>query len=227
MDEMQEEFDTNTPYINSPVPESARRLAARIKVIYDSEEFQAFWQPAKFAILHDDEDGVYAWAETRIERKPDFVLKVYLGKKELGGATPRETWALVDDRGEKLAGEAKGEPDDLAIAVFVEKSKKYPRLERALSEHDDRTLEINRAIRIAGAESPHGYPLSLSAIEWRIERDNRWRGIRGTPSKDSPIVKGARARVRAAEERAFRGNLKPPEHRDAVEALRRAEEKLE
>jgi DNA-directed RNA polymerase specialized sigma24 family protein len=123
--------------------------------------------------------------------------------------------------------EAKGEPDDEGIAVFDEKSKKYPRLRHALSEYADRILEIGRAIRIAGAESPHGYPLSLGEIEWRIERDNRWRGIKGTPGEDSPRVKAARGRVRAAEERAFAGNLKPQEHRDAVEALRNAEEKLE
>src|SRR5829696_6975564 len=103
MDEMREESDTNTPYINSPMPERLRRFAGQIKEKYDSEEFQAFWQP----VLHDDEGGVYAWAETRLGRKPDFVIKAsYLGKKELGDATPRETWALVDDRGEKLAGEA-------------------------------------------------------------------------------------------------------------------------
>jgi hypothetical protein len=228
MGEMREEFDTNTPRIPSPVPEGVRRLAAQIKERYDSKEFQAFLQPAKSLILHDDEDGIYVWAETRIGRKPDFVIKVsYLSKKELGDATPRETWELVDNRGEKLAGEARGEPDDEGITVFDQKSKKYPRLRRALSEYADRISEIDRAIRIAGAESPHGYPRDLGEIEWRIERDNRWRGLKGTPGEDSPGIRGARARVRAAEERVFGGNLKPQEHRNAVEALRRAEEKLE
>ncbi len=228
---MRKEFDTDTPYINSPVPEGVRRLAARVKEMYDSEEFQAFWQPAKTAILHDDEDGVYVWAETRIGRKPDFVIKVsYLGKKELGDATPRETWVLVDDRGEKLAGEARGEPDDEGIAVFDEKTKTFGRLKRVRSEFtdpDDWEREIAKAVLRAGAESPHGYPLTLSEIEWRIERDNRWQGVKGTPGEDSPRVKDARARVRAAKERAFGGDLKPQEHRDAMEALRKAEEKLE
>jgi DNA-directed RNA polymerase specialized sigma24 family protein len=211
-------------------PEEVRRLRERAEPLaeyLDSPEWHAFWRPAKEAISRGDKTGLRAWAEDRIGRKPDFVTEVsYLGKKELGDATPRETWALVDDRGEKLAGEAKGEPDDEGIAVFDEKSKKYPRLRRALSEYADPTSEIDRAIRIAGAESPHGYPLTLGEIEWRIERDNRWRGIKGTPGEDSPRVKAARARVRAAEERAFAGNLKPQEHRDAVEALRKAEEKL-
>jgi hypothetical protein len=212
-------------------PEEVRRLRELAKPLAEflnSPEWDAFWQPAKAAILHDDEDGVYVWAETRIGRKPDFVIKVsYLGKKELGDATPRETWELVDDRGEKLAGEARGEPDDEGIAVFDEKSKKYPRLKRALSEYADRILEIDRAIRIAGAESPHGYPLTLNAIEYRIERDNRWRGVRGTPGEDSPRVKDAKARVKAAEERAFAGNLKPQEHAEAMRAWERAEKDLE
>ena len=225
---MREEHDTDSQFINAHLSEDMRRLARQIKEIYDSEEFQAFWQPAKSAILHDDEVGIQVWAEERIGRKPDFVIKVsYLSKKKLGDATPRETWVLVDDRGEKLVGEARSEPDDEGIAVFFNKTKKHPRLERALSEYADRNLEIDRAIRIAGAESPHGYPTTLGEIEWRIERDNRWRGVRGTPGEDSPRVKDARARVRAAEERAFGGDLKPQEHRDAVAALRKAEEKLE
>jgi hypothetical protein len=109
-------------------PEEVRRLREQAKPLAEflnSPEWDAFWQPAKAAILHDDEDGIYVWAETRIGRKPDFVIKVsYLGKKELGDATPRETWVLVDDRGEKLAGEARGEPDDEGIAVFDEKTKR-------------------------------------------------------------------------------------------------------
>jgi hypothetical protein len=205
-----------------------QELAASSAEFFNSAEWFAFWVPTQAAILHGDEHGIRVWAEERIGRKPDFVIKVsYLGKKELGDATPHETWELVDNRGEKLAGEARGEPDEEGITVFFKKTKKYPRLERALSEHADWTLEIDRAIRIAGAESPHGYATTLGEIEWRIERDNRWRGVRGTPGEESPRVKDARVRVRAAEERAFEGNLKPQEHRDAVEALRKAEEKLE
>ena len=80
-------------------PEEVRRLQERFKSLAEflnSSEWDAFWQPAKAAILQGDEDGVYVWAETRIGRKPDFVIKVsYLGKKELGDATPRETWVLL------------------------------------------------------------------------------------------------------------------------------------
>src|SRR5215203_2621130 len=169
---MREERDTHSQFISVHLSEDMRRLAGRIKEIYDSEEFQAFWQPAECAILYGDVDGIRDWADERMGTPPDFVLRAYLRKWELGDATPRETWALVDGRGEKQAGEARGEPDDLGIVVFDEKSKKYLRLKRAISEHADRLLEIDRAIRIAGAESPHGYPLTFGEIEWRIERDN-------------------------------------------------------
>jgi hypothetical protein len=184
---MVEEWKQNDPDGVRRVQELATPLAGFL----NSAEWHAFWEPTKAVILHDDKDGAFAWAEGRIGCKPDFVLKVSLGKlskKELGDSTPRETWALVDDRGEKLRGETRGEPDDLGIAVFDKKSKKYPRIKRVQSELSDRSewvSEVAKAIRIAGADSSHGYPTTLSAIEWRIERDNRWRGIKGTPGKDS------------------------------------------
>lgn len=229
---MREEFDTDTPYINSPVPEGVRRLAVRVKEMYDSEEFQAFWQPAKTAILHDDEDGVYVWAETRIGRKPDFVIKVsYLGKKELGDATPRETWVLVDDRGEKLTGEARGEPDDEGIAVFEGKTKAFGRLKRVRDEFtdpDEWKQEIAKAILIAGAESPHGYPLTLSAVEHRIVRDDPRRGgITNLPGEGSSIVRNLRIQAETAEARATKGDLGPQEHAEAMRASERAEDELE
>jgi hypothetical protein len=193
MNEMREKLDTNTPYVNFPVPERVRRLAAQIKEKYDSEEFQAFWQPVIAALSHEKKTllhaGVYTWAEERIGCKPDFVLGVYLRNKELGDATPRETWALVDDRGEKLRGEDKGQADDLAIAVFDEKIKEHEGLRRVrseLSNRDDWILEIAKAIWIAGAESPYGYPVKLSAVEHRILRDNRWQGMKGTPEAPIP-----------------------------------------
>jgi hypothetical protein len=40
----------------SPISERARRLAARIKERYDSQEFQAFWVPAKRGILANESD---------------------------------------------------------------------------------------------------------------------------------------------------------------------------
>jgi len=228
---MREEHDTGAAYINSPMPKYARRLAARIKEGYESEEFQAFWQPAKSAILHGDKDRVDRWAETRIGRVPDFVIRhSYLHKKDLGQTTPRETWALVDARGEKLASESRGEPDDEGIAVFDNKSKKYPRLRRIKSKLSRQGVwrsEIARAIREAGAGNEYGYPLSLGAIEWPIERDDHRRGIRGTPGKGSSEVKAARARIVAAEARATKGDLSAKEHADAVRAWRRAEEELE
>lgn len=95
--EMRVEQDTNSQFINVHLSENMRRLAERIKEIYDSEEFRVFWQPAKSAVLHGDVDGIRAWADERMGTPPDFVLRAYLRKRELGDATPRETWALVDD----------------------------------------------------------------------------------------------------------------------------------
>jgi len=229
MEGMHEQLDTHTPNVVSPVSERARRLAGHIKEKYDSEEFQAFWKPAKIAILRGGGTGIRTWIKERLGCEPDFVLKVHTRQRDLGEATPRETWAFVDGRGEKLQGETKGEADDLAIVTFDERAKKYANLERVRSEldRDDWIAEIAKAIWVTSAESPHGYPTSLSAVEHRIVRDNRWWGVRGAPGEDSPRVKDARARVRAAKERAFGGNLKPQEHRDAVEALQKAEENLE
>lgn len=149
------------------------------------------------------------------------MIKVaHLGRRALGDATPRETWEVIDARAQRL-----GEPDEEAIAAFVENTKKYPRLARALRESDRPDLEIAGAIWMASGESPYGYPLSLGEIEWRIERDppstfDRRRG-------NSAIVKDARAQVRAAERRAFEGQLRPEEHKEAMRALLAAEERLE
>ena len=72
-------------------PEEVRRLQARAKPLAEflnSSEWDAFWQPAKAAILQGDETGVRAWVEDRIGIKPDSVLRARLSAKELGEATP-------------------------------------------------------------------------------------------------------------------------------------------
>src|SRR5215203_6140658 len=223
---MREEHDTDSQFINVHLSEDLRRLAGRIKENYDSEEFQVFWQPAKSAILHGDVEGIRAWANERMGTPPDFVLKAHLRKKELGDATPRETWALVDDRGEKLTSAAKGEADALAIAVFNEKTKKFDRLKHALSECPDPTLEVARAILVAGAESPHGYPLTMSVIQERIEKDSLAAPVKGTPGKDSSIVKALQHRKKTAEATLAEERLSWQARADATRALSDAEDEL-
>jgi hypothetical protein len=93
-------------------PQQGRRLRERAKPLAEflnSPEWDAFWQPAKAAILQGDETGIRAWAEDRMGIKPDPVLGVRLGAKELAEATPRETWDLVDGRGSRLQRSAKAQ----------------------------------------------------------------------------------------------------------------------
>ena len=144
LERMQKDFDQAV----QQHPEEVRRIqerARRAAEIYDSEEFQAFLQPAKAAILRGDETGGRAWAEDRIGIKPDRILKVRLSAKELGVATPRDTWELVDGRGAKLRSKAETETNAREAAVFDQKSKKHPRMKRALSEYRDPEIEMRRA----------------------------------------------------------------------------------
>ena len=109
MTNMHEQPHARSPLTGVQLSDDVRKLAQRIKETYDSEEFQAFWQPAKKTISQSNKIEIRAWAEDRIGHKPDSVLKVHLSAKELGDATPRETWELVDGRGEKLASKAQSE----------------------------------------------------------------------------------------------------------------------
>jgi DNA-binding CsgD family transcriptional regulator len=116
-------------------PEEVRRLRERAKALaefLDSSEWHAFWQPAKAAILQGDETGIRAWVEDRIGIKPDSVLKARLSSKELGEATPRETWDLVDGRGSKLRRSAKDQSVERRRPGIRRRIKRFPSLERAL-----------------------------------------------------------------------------------------------
>jgi DNA-binding CsgD family transcriptional regulator len=108
-----------------------RELAKPLAEFLNSPEWDAFWQPAKAAILQGDETGIRAWAEDRIGIKPDSVLRVHLSAKELGEATPRETWDLVDGRGSRLRPTAKvqGIEQRPGIRGGI---KRFPSVDRAL-----------------------------------------------------------------------------------------------
>ena len=116
-------------------PEEVRRLRELAKPLAEflnSSEWDAFWQPAKAAILQGDETGIRAWVEDRIGIKPDSVLKVRLSAKELGGATPREIWELVDGRGSRLRSNAKAQSVERRRPEIRRRIKRFPSVERAL-----------------------------------------------------------------------------------------------
>jgi hypothetical protein len=129
----------------------------------NSPEWDAFWLPVKNAILQGDETGIRAWAKGQIGHKPDSILGVHLTAKVLGDVTPRETWEIVDGRGEKLASKAKSEANAIEAAAFAKKSKKYPRMKRILSEYPDWIREIERAAWEAREQSPSDDSLAMSA----------------------------------------------------------------
>ena len=165
-------------------PEEVRRLREQAKPLAEflnSSEWDAFWQPAKAAISRGDETGIRAWVEDRIGIKPDSVLKVRLSAKELGGATPRETWELVDGRGSRLRRNAKAQSVERRRPEIRRRIKRFPSLERALEALalEDQTLEQVLGEHILSlaykAEEEAGGPLSEAElariITWQLRRD--------------------------------------------------------
>jgi DNA-binding CsgD family transcriptional regulator len=139
---MQEELDTNTPNIDSPMPERVRRLAGRIKEKYDSEEFQAFWQPAKSAILRGDESGIRKWAEDRTGVKLKAVLRVHLSRKNLGEVTPAETWDRVDNWGARSQGSTKAQNNE----------RRFPKIRRGIRKDNGLYRDLN--VLASGDQTP-------------------------------------------------------------------------
>ena len=116
-------------------PEEVRRLRELAKPLAEflnSSEWHAFWQPAKAAISRGDESGIRAWVEDRIGIKPDSVLRVHLSAKELGEATPRETWERVDGRGSRLRSSAKAQGIERRRPEIRRRIKRFPSLDQAL-----------------------------------------------------------------------------------------------
>jgi DNA-binding CsgD family transcriptional regulator len=165
-------------------PEEVRRLRERAKPLAEflnSPEWDAFWQPAKAAILQGDETGIRAWVEDRIGIKPDSVLRARLRAKELGEATPRQTWDLVDGRGSRLRRRAKAQSVERRRPEIRRRIKRFPSLERALEALalEDQTLEQVLGEHILSlaykAQEEAGRPLSdaelVRIITWQLRRD--------------------------------------------------------
>lgn len=163
-------------------PEEVRRLRELAKPLAEflnSPEWHAFWQPAKAAILQGDETGIRAWVEDRIGIKPDSVLRARLSAKELGEATPRQTWDLVDGRGSRLRRRAKAQSVERRRPEIRRRIKRFPSLERALEALalEDQTLEQVLGEHILSlaykAQEEAGRPLSDAELVRIITRQLR------------------------------------------------------
>jgi DNA-binding CsgD family transcriptional regulator len=165
-------------------PEEGRRLQERFKPLAEflnSSEWDDFWQPAKAAILQGDETGIRAWVEDRIGIKPDSVLRVRLSAKELGEATPRETWELVDGRGSRLRRNAKAQSVERRRPEIRRRIKRFPSLEQALEalaledQTREQVLEEHILSLAYKAEEEAGGPLSdaelARVITGQLRRD--------------------------------------------------------
>ena len=165
-------------------PEEVRRLQERFKPLAEflnSSEWDDFWQPAKAAILQGDETGIRAWVEDRIGIKPDSVLRVRLSAKELGEATPRETWELVDGRGSRLRRNAKAQSVERRRPEIRGRIKRFPSLEQALEalaledQTREQVLEEHILSLAYKAEEEAGGPLSdtelARVITGQLRRD--------------------------------------------------------
>jgi DNA-binding CsgD family transcriptional regulator len=173
-------------------PEEVGRLRERAKPLaefLDSPEWDAFWQPAKAAILQGDETAIRAWVEDRIGIKPDSVLRARLSAKELGEATPRQTWDLVDGRGSRLRRSAKAQGIERRRPEIRRRIKRFPSLERALEALalEDQTLEQVLGEQILSlaykAQEEAGGSLSdadlVREITGQLRRDaSEWGGTR-------------------------------------------------
>jgi DNA-binding CsgD family transcriptional regulator len=165
-------------------PEEVRRLQERFKPLAEflnSSVWDDFWQPAKAAILQGDETGIRAWVEDRIGIKPDSVLRVRLSAKELGEATPRETWELVDGRGSRLRRNAKAQSVERRRPEIRRRIKRFPSLEQALEalaledQTREQVLEEHILSLAYKAEEEAGGPLSdaelARVITGQLRRD--------------------------------------------------------
>ncbi len=165
-------------------PGEVRRLQERFKPLAEflnSSEWEAFWQPAKAAILQGDETGIRAWVEDRIGIKPDSVLRVHLSAKELGEATPRQTWDLVDGRGSRLRRSAKAQSVERRRPEIRRHIKRFPSVDRALKalaledQTPEQVLQEHIFSLAYKAEEEAGRPLSEAElariITWQLRRD--------------------------------------------------------
>ena len=117
----------------------------------------------------------------RIGIKPDSVLRARLSAKQLGEATPRETWELVDGRGSKLRRNAKAQAIERRRPEIRRRIKRFPSLERALQALalEDQTREQVLKEHILSlayeAEEEAGRPLSdaelVRIITGHLRRD--------------------------------------------------------
>ena len=165
-------------------PEEVRRLQERLKPLAEflnSSEWDAFWQPAKAAILQGDQTSIRAWVEDRIGIKPDSLLRVRLSAKELGEATPREIWELVDGRGSRLRSNAKAQAIERRRPEIRRGIKRFPSLQRALKalaledQTSEQVLQENILSLAYKAEEEAGGPLSdgelVRIITGQLRRD--------------------------------------------------------
>ena len=165
-------------------PQEVRRLRERAKPLAEflnSSEWDAFWQPAKAAISRGDETGIRAWVEDRIGIKPDSVLRVRLSAKELGEATPRQTWDLVDGRGSRLRRSAKAQSVERRRPEIRRRIKRFPSLDRALKalalgdQTREQVLEEHILSLAYKAEEEVGGPLSEAELAriltWQLRQD--------------------------------------------------------
>jgi DNA-binding CsgD family transcriptional regulator len=163
-------------------PEEVRRLRERAKPLAEflnSSEWDDFWQPAKAAILQGDETGIRAWVEDRIGIKPDSVLRVRLSAKQLGEATPRQTWELVDGRGSRLRRSAKAQAIERRRPEIRKRLKRFPSLERALQalaleeQTPEQVLQEHILSLAYKAQEGAGRPLSEAELARIITRQLR------------------------------------------------------
>jgi DNA-binding CsgD family transcriptional regulator len=165
-------------------PQEVRRLRERARPLAEflnSSEWDAFWQPAKAAISRGDETAIRAWVEDRIGIKPDPVLRVHLSAKELGEATPRQTWELVDGRGSRLRRSAKAQSVERRRPKIRRRIKRFPSLDRALKalalgdQTREQVLEEHILSLAYKAQEEAGGPLSdaelVRIITGQLRRD--------------------------------------------------------
>ena len=96
-------------------PDGVKRLQERFAPLakfLNSPEWFAFWKPTQAAILLGDETGIRKWAEDRIGLKPKSMLRVHLSRRNLGDATPAETWDRVDTWGVRSQGRTKAQNNE-------------------------------------------------------------------------------------------------------------------